>query len=343
MVAIKSHQSEKFLNAPSKDCAAFLLYGNDAGLVSERAKTLADSLAGRADPASEVIQVLDSDLEDAPDRFAIELETLPMFGGQKIIRSSLSRRVNSQLIKPLIEPGPTPGILILEASNLKPTDTIRKLFEKLPHTASVACYRDEKREIENLISAELDKAGLKIGSEAKALLVERLGADRILSRSELQKLVLYCLDKKEITNDDVEAIVGDASELALDHVIYAAARGDASMAIAAFARAMSAGQNPQAILAATQRHFDRLHRTRTALDNRATLNDAMRTLRPPIHFRQKDAFSAQTRRWSTQNLQKALAATAKAIKQARTNPNLESATAERLLLQLSRMPNRETR
>ena len=340
MVAIKAHQSEKFINAPPENCAAYLLYGNDAGLVSERAIDLANLLAKRQDPPGEIIQILDQDLEDSPDRFLIELQTQPMFGGQKIVRSILSRRINTNLIKPIIEPGPTPGRVILETGNLKPTDAIRKLFEKLPHAAAIACYRDESRDLERLIDQELKQAGLKIGRDAKALLATRLGADRALSRSEIQKLAIYCLEKKEITSEDVEAIVGDASELALDHVIYAMARGDPKSAIAAFSRAINSGQNPQGILSAAQRHFDRLHRARAAVDKGSSSTDTIRALRPPVHFRQKDAFAAQTRRWSIPTLQKARSAIAESIIRARTHPSLEAAITERVLLQLCRLPDR---
>ena len=339
MVAIKSHQSEKFITAPAKDCVAFLLYGNDFGLISERAAQLAKRLAEQTDPSSEIIQILDTDLEESPDRFVVELQTQSMFGEQKIIRSSLSRRVNTQLIKPLIEDERPAGLLILEAGNLKPTDASRKLFEKLDHTAAIACYRDESRDLEKIIDEEVATAGLKIGREAKSLLMTRLGADRALSRSEIQKLTLYCANKSEIAPDDITSIVGDASELALDQIIYAAAKGDPKSAAISFSRAISSGQSPQTVIAATQRHFDRLHKTRTAMDSGRSLNDAIRALRPPIHFRQKDLFAAQTRRWSASKLKKALAAIDKSAKQARLNPALEAAIAERLVLALTRLPN----
>ena len=69
----------------------------------------------------------------------------------------------------------------------------------------------------------LGAAGLTITPEARELLLSRLGADRALSRSEIEKLALYAGGKGTIEIDDVEAVVGDASELAIDTMIMAAA------------------------------------------------------------------------------------------------------------------------
>ena len=50
MVAIKSHQANAFLKDLKRSVSAVLFYGADAGLVSERAATLAKRLAERDDP-----------------------------------------------------------------------------------------------------------------------------------------------------------------------------------------------------------------------------------------------------------------------------------------------------
>jgi enediyne polyketide synthase len=54
---------------------------------------------------------------------------------------------------------------------------------------------------------------VQITPEAKRLLLARLGADRALSRAEIDKLVLYAHGKSTIEESDVEAAVGDAAEL----------------------------------------------------------------------------------------------------------------------------------
>jgi DNA polymerase-3 subunit delta len=337
MVAVKAHQAQSFLSAPDPRIRAVLFFGSDAGLVSERAQVLARATAARFDPPGELLRLDDTDLDTDPDRLAVELGTVPMFGGPKIIRVAAGRRVNAAALKPLIEGGTLDGVLIVEAGNLKPDDTLRALFEKSPAAAAVACYADAAQDLEALIRDIMKEARATISADARQALVDRLGADRALSRGEIEKLLLYAGERREIGIEDVEAVVGDVSELAIERVTFAAASGQAARAVNDCGRAVSGGESPQTIIAATQRHFQRLHRARAALDRGGTLDDALRQMRPPLHFKQKDAFAAQCRMWSTARLSDALARISTAAKAARLSSALEGALCERLVIGLAMM------
>jgi DNA polymerase III subunit delta len=335
MAAIKAYQAEAFLKAPDPALSAFLFYGTDVGLIAERASGLAKKLAARDQPAGEILRIDDAELEQDPDRVVVELQTVPMFGGRKIVRTTAGRRVNAALLKPIIEIGKLEGVLIVEAGNLRPDDTLRSMFEKSPTAAAVACYADEARDLEGVIREVLGAAGLSITAEAKALLITRLGADRALTRVEVEKLALYAAHKSTIVEDDVHASVGDAVEMALDRIVLAAASGRADNAAIGLERMLAAGESPQAAIAALQRHFQRLHRVRTAMDAGRTFEDAVRPLRPPLHFKQKDVFAHQCRDWPTAALATALASINVAAQEARLNSILEVALTERLILDIS--------
>ena len=335
MVAVKAHQAETFLKSPDSKLAAFLLYGSDEGLISERAQTLSAMLAARDDPQGEVLRLDDSDLENNPERLAIELSTIPMFGGRKIVRATTGRRINALTLKPLVQGGALEGMLIVEAGNLKPDDALRKAFEKAPNAAAIACYEDAARDLEDVIRAALSSLKMSINADARELLVSKLGADRAMSRSEIEKLALYASEKKEIEISDVEAIVGDASAQTIDRVVNATARGDRKCAAIEFERAITSGESAQGLILATERHFHRLHRIRAALDAGRPFDEAIRSLKPQVHFKQKDAFGIQCRMWSTDRLTRAIARISTVAKTARLAGSLEQAHAERLLLALA--------
>ncbi len=334
MVAVKSHQANAFLKDLKRSISAVLFYGTDAGLVSERAGTLAKSLAARDDPPGEIIRIDDASLEDDPDRIFVELQTAPMFGGAKIVRATTGRRVTAAALKPLIEAGGLAGHLIVEAGSLRPDDALRALFEKSPHAAAVACFPDEARDLEGVVSEVLNAAKIEIAPEARKLLLARLGADRAMSRAEIEKLALYAHGKGRIEESDIEAAVGDAAEQALDRVVMAAGGGQVAAALTECDRSIAAGEDAQAVILALQRHFLRLHRMRTSLDAGRQMDEIVRTLRPPPHFKQRDALEAQCRAWSAGKLAAALARIAETAKAARLSPALEGTLAERLLLDL---------
>ncbi|MBN8913616.1 MAG: DNA polymerase III subunit delta [Rhizobiales bacterium] len=336
MVAVKAHQAQAFLTSPDPKLRAVLFFGSDAGLVGERAQIFAKAAAARFDPPGELIRLDDADLDANPDRLAVELGTVPMFGGPKVIRAAAGRRVNAAALKPLIEGGALEGVLIVEAGNLKPDESLRALFEKSPTTAAVACYSDGAQDLEALIREMTRDAGVAIAPDARQALVDRLGADRALSRGEIEKLLLYA-GQREIGVEDVEAVVGDVSELALERITFAAASGQVQRAVAECGRAVSSGESPQAIIAATQRHFQRLHRVRSAVDKGGSLEDALRLMRPPLHFKQKDAFAAQCRMWTTPRLTDALSRISAVAKAARLAGPLDEPMSERLVMSLAMM------
>ena len=332
MVAVKTHQADAFLRALDRVPPAVLFYGPDAGLVSERAAVLARRVAERE--GSEVLRLDDVDLENEPERIAIELQTVAMFGGRKVVRASAGRRVNTNALKPLVEAGIIEGFLIVEAGNLRPDEALRSLFEKSPHAAAVACFPDEARDLDAMLSEILRGAGMQIAPDAKKLLLTRLGADRGLSRAEVEKLALYARGKTLIEEADVEAAVGDAAELALDRIVMAAASGRTGDAVIELDRLVAAGESAQAVIAALQRHFLRLHRLRSGHDSGRSLDEVMRALKPQPHFKQKAAIEQQTREWSLAKLNAAQGLIADAARAARLTSALEDTLAGQLLLDL---------
>ena len=337
MVAIKAARAEAFTKSPPDNCSAVLVFGTDVGLCSERARLISKALAGRENPAGDIIRIEDSDLEQDPDRLAVELGTISMFGGTQVVRVSLGRRLNANLFKSILESGPPAAQLVIEAGNLKPSDAIRKLFEAAPWGAAVPCYADDERDLGGIVNEMITSTGKAIDQQARELLLARLGADRALSRGEIEKLILYAGDKTTIEVEDVEAVVGDASELAIDSIVNAAAAGQALTAVHELNRSVSAGESPQMVISALQRHFRRLHRLRAGMDEGKSFDDAARMLRPPIFFKQKANFGDQCRRWPQERLLSAASRISEVARLARTKSSMESVLAERLLLELSTM------
>lgn len=336
MVAVKAHEAEAFLRSLSPKIAALLFYGSDEGLVAERAAAAARTAAAASNPPGEILRLDDLDLEQDPGRIAVELTTISMFGGKRIVRANASRRITAASVGPLLS-APIEGILILEAGNLKPDEGLRGLFEKSSSAAAIACYADSDRDLEGVIRNVLSAHKLVISAEARQMLVARLGADRIQSRSEIEKLALYCHGRPRIELTDVEMAVGDASELALDTIIMAAAAGQPKAAMAATERAFSAGESPQGLIIAIQRYFQRLHRVRSALEATGSMETALRALRPPLHFKTRDAFTRHVDAWSAGKILGVLDRIAAAQRASRGGALDDALVADKLILDIARL------
>jgi DNA polymerase III subunit delta len=333
MVAYKASAVASFLKSPNPDCRAVLVYGPDAGLVAERASALAQIFAGKGPGETEVVRLDDRDLADDPARLEVELRTLPMFAARNVVRVAAGARLDVPSLKALLA-SPFDNPLIVEAANLRPDSGLRKLFEGHKSAVALPCYSDE-RTLSGLIDAELAEAGLSIDSEARGYLMARLGADQAMSRSEVAKLALYAAGGTSVGHDDIEAIVGDAAETALENFVYAASGGDAAQALSELQRLGAAGTETSSALVALGRHFTQLHRVASAQAGGLSPEEALKSLKPRPHFKREPVFLAHCRRWGTTRLAHALPLIQEAIRHTRRWPELEGAFAERLVLTLT--------
>src|SRR5258708_15269005 len=99
MVALKTGEIESFVARPDSSRSVVLVFGPDAGLVSERVDAIVRaSVDDTGDPFALVR--LDGDtLASDPARLADEALTVPLFGGRRAIRV----RVGSRNIVPAVE------------------------------------------------------------------------------------------------------------------------------------------------------------------------------------------------------------------------------------------------
>jgi DNA polymerase-3 subunit delta len=333
MVAYKSSAVASFLKSPKPNCRAVLVYGPDAGLVAERATALAQHFEGRGKSSAEIVRLDDRDLAEDPARLEIELKTAPMFASHSVVRLAAGPRLDVPALKALLATE-FANPLIVEAGNLRPDSGLRKLFEAHKTAAALPCYSDE-RSLAGLIDAELSNAGLRIDRDTRDYLMTRLGADQALSRAECVKLALYAQGRGRISHEDVEAIVGDAAETAIENFVYATSGGDVRAALGELQRLAAAGTNRAAALSALGRHFTQLHRVASTASSGGSLEDSVKALRPRPHFKREPLFVAHCKRWGAARLAHALPLIQEAMHRSRRAPDLESAFAERLVLALT--------
>lgn len=336
MVAIRNQDVDSFIARPDPRRPIVLVYGPDAGLVRERVEALLQAGgADRNDPFSVV--TLEGDLlASDPGRLADEARTIGLFGGRRLVHVRAGARNFAPAVEALLSDPPQDALVVIEAGDLRKGMPLRKLAESSPAAAALPCYADDERSVARLIDRTCKDAGLVIDPDAREALVRLLGADRLATRSELDKLILHAAGKQRIDFDDVGAVIADSSALALDDVVDAAAAGDAEAALAAYAKTRAAGIPASVAIGAAIRHVATLHRLSLRV---AKGEPAGRVIEDPalrIHFRRKPRFERALARLGPGALESALAALGEAALTARRNAALADPIAERELLALAK-------
>jgi DNA polymerase-3 subunit delta len=238
---------------------AALVYGPDAGLVKERLDRLAKTVLPDLSDPFRLIDITMAMLKEDPARLADEIAAISMIGGRRVVRvrdagDALAGPLQSWLANPVGD-----ALLLIEAGDLTPRSTLRKLAESQEKLAALPCYADDSGNLANVIAEELRKHGLSADPDVMGWLTEHMGGDRLLTRSELGKLALYMGEEKRVTLADAVAITGDSAALSQDDLAMAVAEGDQAEAGRVLDRLFSEGGSAVTILRGLQRHFTRLH------------------------------------------------------------------------------------
>jgi DNA polymerase III subunit delta len=339
MVALKGAAIETYLKRPDPARPIALLFGPDAGLVSERAQALiAASVTDLNDPFGLVRLEADALAAD-PTRLIDEALTVSLFGGRRGIWVKAGSRDCVRAVEALLRVELRDCQIVIEAGDLRRTAPLRSVCERAPSVAVIACYADAERDLVRLIDSELRTEGLSITNEARAALVALLGADRTASRGELRKLTLYARGKSGVAIDDVMAVVADASALTLDAIVDAAFTGRPAEVETQWARARAAGTAPGRVLSAALREAGQLHRARLAVEAGESLGAAADTIVSAAQFRRRPAVETALKLWTAARLERLMDQLATATLEQRRlsgpSASLADALAERALLRLA--------
>jgi len=335
MVALKGASIERFIAQPDFSTRAILIYGPDSGLVRERAKTLVHHAAGSLDDPFSIAKLSDQDFIGYPARLADEAQTLSFTGTKRVVWVSPAETGFAFAIEPFLQTAQSDSVIIAEAGDLKPSAKLRKLFEGTSELTALPCYADDAGALNRLLHEELKTHGLTITDEAKTALLARLGADRGLSRAEIQKLCLFAFEKKVIEADDVEQICGDVAAITLDKILNAVGSGKPKQLDELYAQSITAGISPHQILSALSRHFTYLHQARVKAESKNDIESILRELRPPVHFKRKPSIKHQIAIWRENQLREALKLTADLELKSRSHNLPLEATIGRALLSLA--------
>lgn len=324
MVAIRSDEADTFLARPAGHIFLYLFHGADAGLVAERARAaVARAVDDPADPF-QLLRIGGDELASDPLRLADEANTIGLFGSRRAIWIEAQGKNFMPALEPLIATPPIGATVIVAAGALKGDSALRRLCEREKCAAAIVCAPDSPADVEALVEREAAAAGLSVSPDARALLAALLGQDRLATRGELEKLMLYAHGAGEIGVDHVEAIVAEASSLALDQAVERAFDGDFIRLDAGVRRLAAQGSDANQLLGAALRYALALRRARLDLD----LGQGARS---GAAYGRPRGFDQHMRVWSAERLARAIEILADAVRRVRREPRLAAPIALRAL------------
>jgi DNA polymerase-3 subunit delta len=294
---IPPRQISNFLSKPPENFAAFLFHGTDNGLISERATKLAYLFNQDLDDVFSVTRLTGELLSDDVGLIVDSAAAIPALGGRRLVlvkgRGTELLAACKQALSRHIEE----AIIIVEAHETNTRHALIKLFESSKTAASIGCYADSVSDIRALASDILAADNIEVSSDSLDIIARRLGGDRGSSRREIEKLALMAGPNGKLDEEEVHFALGDNAKLAIDDIADALASGAVARLQQSLQKAWHEDTNAVIIVRGCQNYFQQLGLAGYAMRSGQSAQSAIRSLRPPPHFKTQKCLQSHLQRW----------------------------------------------
>ncbi len=277
------------IKKPRECFLAYLLHGPDTGLINERARTLAHSFSQDLDDPFSVSRVTGREVQSDPALLADALNSMALIGTTKLVLLSGSSIELSSAVKANIDQLNTDCRLIITATDATKKHSLVTLCEKHPQIASIACYPDEDWNLRQFVRTNLSEHGIDISRELTDYISTKLGEDRAINRSEIEKLALYAANTKTIKQQEVDVLLGDNTTQLIDKLINAVFDGKIEKLGFLLGKTKFEDIQPIIIVRFFQSYLKTLINVGAGKKSGLSTAAAIGNLRPPIYFKRKNA------------------------------------------------------
>ena len=292
---VKENQLLNQFDGTNINYQPILLYGPNEGLIRENLDKIKKIFKKNN---AEEISFTGKLIDEQPEIFNDEIKTVSMFNDKKIIFIEQAIDKNISLFEDNFENLPDQILIIVIANNLSKSSKIRKFFESSSKYISCANYEDDLKtnsqqiqELENSIKKIFDK-------DIKIYLNQNLSNDRMISKNEIDKIVLLYSDNNEEPKLDViQSIFNDSADSGLNQIPKVVFSGKPKKVSIFLNKVFAEGVNPIAIIRTLLNYVQRIELTQVALKKNKDFDVAIKGLKPPVFWKEKDLFKLHCMKW----------------------------------------------
>lgn len=294
----KAAQIDKYLKKSDAAVKCVIVYGSNEGLVGEYVKKFTATVSADLYDPFQVVYLNGSDVNADPGLMFSEYTSQSLMGGRRVIIIRDADNNLTKHLKALLDGTPSDTLVIVSSGSLNKKSSLTVLGEGRDDVAVIACYEDRDEDIFATARNLLVENGVTINNEALQLLCARLSNDRRTNIGEIEKLITYIGDKKNVTPEDVRAVIADQSMSSSDDVCYYTASGNSEKAQASLRKILKEGEEPISILRGLTYHFNKILTCLAVMEKGEPADKAMYKLTPRVIFFRESSFKRQLMLWS---------------------------------------------
>ena len=299
----KPYQIDALTPRLQKEFAAALVFGTDNAGIQEVAKKI-QAIVIPQKGAFSLITLTPSDLKNNPNRVLEEVNTPDLMGGRRLIWLKEATASHADIMTDFIEKRQTDAFLLITTENLSKSAALRVESEMNPDILVLACYPPEIMDLKRIIQNFALEAKFEFSPEAMDYLIQNTDNNTLILKNELSKIALWNNDKKRITLDLIQQLVGTGTVNG-DTLVQAVANRQTERTVTALNALLTQGENPVTLLRMVAKYFTNLLKGETKLEAGENPVDVAKKILKPAQFRLEESVISQLHSWNKSLLLKA--------------------------------------
>ena len=270
----------------------FLIYGENEGLKNEIINLLRKNFEGNIENYDETQIISDNEL------FFNKLFNKSLFDNKKIIIVNRCSEKIHVIIEDIIEKKISDIKIILNANILDKKSKLRNLFEKSDKLIIVPTYKDTSITLADIAKKFFNNYKISISSETINLLVSRCNGDRGHLKSELDKILIYMHDKKNINLEEIHKLTNLAENFSINELVDTSLLKNSQKTSEIINESNYKSEDGILILRTFLQKTKRLLNLYEKQNEHVNFDTLINDHRPPIFWKDKPIVKRQLENWS---------------------------------------------
>ena len=270
----------------------FLIYGENEGQKKEIIENLKKNLNGNIESYDEA-QILNN-----TEVFYTKILNQSFFENEKIVIINRCSEKLYEIVKNLKEKSISDIKIIFNATILDKKSKLRSLFEKSDELIIIPTYKDTQITLMEMAKKFFKYYKIAISQETINLLVNRCSGDRGNLKSELDKILIYMQNKKNISLEEIYKLTNLAENFSINDLVDTSLSKNSQKISEIINESNYKAQDGIIILRTFLQKAKRLLKLYEAQSENESFDNLINNYKPLIFWKDKPIVRRQLENWS---------------------------------------------
>tara|TARA_B100001093_G_scaffold372770_1_gene357753 strand:- start:409 stop:1452 length:1044 start_codon:yes stop_codon:yes gene_type:complete len=282
------------------------LYGSNLGLIDLLYKQSIELLNIDMKDPFNVSKIDGSEFKDTPSILEDNINTLNIFSKQRFILLNLSHisidKNIENIVLNAVETENDNFFLIIRAGNIGSQNKLIKYFEKSKTSILTPCYEENTNKVKSDLNFLFKRHKVSLSNDFVSNLSFMFNTDSLANKIELDKLDIFLINNKNITENSLLKFLGNNNNINLNKVVKACLNGESSNSLFYLDKIYEISNTNIILIRMFGKHLKILEKILLSNQHGKKFLEAINDFRPPIFFKDKSLFLSQCKLWSFKKL-----------------------------------------